>query len=169
VRLNGPGPHAYELLTKPPWIFDGIADELVNAIKREADAVAEDTGWEVTYGPAAIIGGFAVSAQNRGIQLRSGRKYLNSTDDVYLVLSEFNQPLAIDQPSLYYYAPREINYVRQRRMALRRLLTIGWCWEIDGKVLPVDAAAAAVIHILLDGIEAGKNQPEPDYFEPDAG
>lgn len=156
-----------ELLTRPPWIFDGIVDELLNAIKREADAVAEETGWRVTYGPAAIVGGFAISAKNQGLQLRSGRSALNSTDDIYLVLSEYKQPLAIAQPGQNYHSFRAIKSVRSRRLELRRLPTIGWCWEIDSKVLPVDATAAAVIHILLDRVEAGKNQPEPDLFDPE--
>jgi hypothetical protein len=156
-----------ELLTRPPWIFDGIVDELLNAIKREADAVAKETGWPVTYGPAAIIGGFALSAKNQGLQLRSARRALNTTDDTYLVLSEYKQPLAIAQPGQNYYAFRAIISVREHRLELRRLPTIGWCWELDSKVLPVDAAAAAVIHILLDRVEAGKNQPEPNFFDPE--
>lgn len=157
-----------DLLTRPPWIFDEIVDELFNAIKREADAVAEDTGWRVTYGSGAIIGGFTISAKNQGLQLRSGRRALNSTDDTYLILSEYRHPLAIAEPGQRYYSFRAIKSVRARRLELRRLPTIGWCWEIDSKVLPVDATAAAVIHILLDRVEAGVNQPEPDFLDPEA-
>jgi hypothetical protein len=156
-----------ELLTRPPWIFDGIVNDLLNSIKQEADQVGQETGWQVSYGPAAIIGGFAVSSEKQAIQLRSGRTALNSTGDINLILSEFNQPLTIAEPGKNYHSYRAIRSVRSRRLELRRLPTIGWCWELESKVMPVNAAAAAVMHILLDRIEAGRGQPDPDFFEPD--
>lgn len=156
-----------ELLTRPPWIWNELSDQLCNAIREQAAAVTSETGWRIECGPAAIIGGFAVSAERQGIQLQSGRSALNSTGDTYLALNEYNQALTIQVPGMNYYSWRAIKSVRSRRLELRRLPTVGWCWELDSKVLPVDAAAAAVIHILLDRIDAGRNQPEPDFFEPD--
>jgi hypothetical protein len=91
-----------KLLTRPPWIFDEIANELFDAIRGQADAVAKETGWPVQYGPAAIIGGFALSAQRQAIQILSGRRALNSTDDIYLALNEYNQSLTIQEPGKNY-------------------------------------------------------------------
>jgi hypothetical protein len=155
------------LLCRPPWVFDETANLLFDAIRAEAASVSKETGWKVQCGPAAIIGGFAVTAQNQGIAIRSGRAALNSTGDTYLVLDEYDQALTIQEPGKNYMAFRTIRSVRSRKIPIRRLPEIAWCWEVDGRVLPIEAAAAAASHILLDRIEYRAKNPKPqtDDFE----
>ncbi len=153
------------LLTRPPWVFDAVANELFDAIRERAHAIAAEIGWQVDCGPAAVIGGFAVSTQNAAIQLRSGRKYLNSTDDTYITMGEFNHALTIEQPRMAYHTWKAITPVATRRLALRRLPAIGWCWELDSRVLPIGPAADAVIHILLDRVDQQRNKPPARDFD----
>lgn len=160
-RLRAFNAETETLLTKPPWIFDDLANNLCDAIRAQADQVSKETKWKVACGPAAILGGFAVTAQGQGLTIRSGRKYLNSTDDTYLVLAEFDQALTIQQPGLSYTAWRVIKDVNIRKICIRRLPDVGWCWELDKRVLPVDATAAAIVHILLDRIEYRAKNPKP--------
>jgi hypothetical protein len=150
------------LLDRPPWIFDEIANELLEAVRVEAAAISTETGWPVKCGPAALIGGFAVTAQNQSLQIISGRRALNSMDDTYLKLNEYDESLTIAQPGVGYYSPmREIQSVKTRRMQIKRLPDLGWCWELDDRVLPIAGAAQAVIHVLLDRIDYRSKNPKP--------
>jgi hypothetical protein len=149
------------LLTRPPWIFGETTEQLCDAISLEAEAISASTGLAVKCGPAAIIGGFAITAQQQGIQIISGRSHLNSTDDTFLILGEYDEPLTIAQPGMNYYARRSIDSVKTRKMHIRRLPDLGWCWELDNRVLPNAGAAQAVIHILLDRIDYRSKNPKP--------
>lgn len=58
-----------------------------------------------------------------------------------------------------------------------QLPALGWCWELDGKVLSHEATATAIMHALLDRIETDSERRQPgmkwssddddDSFEPD--
>jgi hypothetical protein len=154
------------LLANPPRIFAEITNELFEALRVEAAAISTETGWPVNCGPAAFMGGFAVTAQQQSIQIVSGRRALNSMDDTYLALNEFDEPLAIAQPGVgygYRIPVREPRSVKTRKIQIRRLPDLGWCWELDNRVLPIAGAAQAVIHVLLDRIDYRSKNPKPPH------
>jgi len=149
------------LLGRPPWVFDEVANELFDALRVEAATISTETGWPVNCGAAAAIGGFAVTAQQQAIQIISGRRALNSMDDTYLMLKEYDHSLTIAQPGMGYTPLRESQSVKTRKMPIHRLPDLGWCWELDKRILPIAGTAQAVIHILLDRIDYRSKNPKP--------
>jgi hypothetical protein len=138
--------------------FDAAFHDLLAAIELEAGAIAEASGWKVQAGAGALIGGFIVSAQNQGIQIVSGRRALNSVDDAELHLREYDCGLTVALPGHSYWPTGPIEIVGSRRLPLRRLPELGWCWEFDGQVLPMKAMAETILHVLLDRIDAAKDR-----------
>jgi hypothetical protein len=128
---------------------------LLEALKVEAGAVAEGAGWRVGAGPSTL-GGFAVTAQQQSIRVVSKRRYLNSVDDCYLEVLEYDGELTIAEEGKKYWTTDEPRPSRSHRVELRRLPELSWCWEVGNRVLPPQAAAAAIIEILLDQIDSAQ-------------
>lgn len=146
-----------ELLRNRPGTYEGALHDLLEALKLEAAAVAQSTGWVVGAGPAGL-GGFAITAQRQSLQIISKRRYLNSVDDTYLEVLEFDGPLTIAEPGKQYWTIDEPRPSRTHRVALERLPELGWCWKVAQRILPPKAAAAAIIELLLDRIDAAQQQ-----------
>ncbi|HKC17438.1 MAG TPA: hypothetical protein VKC11_12105 [Steroidobacteraceae bacterium] len=141
------------LLGRSPAEFITATEALLEAIRGEATAVAERTGWDFGYGPGAIIGGFVVSAHAQGVQIVALQQYANTARDAYVELREYDQHLTIAVPGNNYFAFDKIVVVRTTRLDIRRLPEIGWCWEVKGRTYPVQAAAELILNVLLDRIE----------------
>lgn len=167
-----------ELLRRVPNPYDEVADDLCNAVRQQAAAVAADTGWDMAVGPCDPLGGFIVSAQGQTIQIANLRRYTNSTDDAALEFREFACTLHVAQPGnrRYYIAGRMPEPVSARRVPVRRLPHRGWCWELDGKPLTPVEAGAAVMRLLLERIGAerkrqghgyGDGRVESESYDPD--
>jgi hypothetical protein len=144
-----------ELLRRPET-FEIAASQLIEAIAAQAAAVAQ-SGWRVSSGQSTLDG-YAVVAQGQSLRVVSMRRYLNSLDDCYLHVMEYDGPLTIAEPGQRYWT---IDGPRPRcthKVAPRRLPELGWCWKVGERVLPPSAAAAKIMQLLLDRIEVA-HQP----------
>jgi len=155
-----------QLLGALPNDYNITVEGLTKAIEKVAKAVANETGWRVGAGPAAVLGGFIVTAEGQTIQLVSMRKYTNTVDDAYLELREFDCGLTVAQPGQRYFLVKSPEPVRSRRIPIRRLPELGWCWEIDGRTLSIESAASTIMHVLLDRID-GEATPRGPGMERD--
>lgn len=142
-----------ELLRNRPGTYEAALHELLEALKAEAAKIAESAGWGVGAGPSTLSG-FAITAQGQSLRVTSKRRYLNSVDDTYLEVLEYNGELTIAEEGKQYWTLDEPQPSRTHRVDLRRLPDLGWCWQIGQRTLPRSAAAAAIIELLLDRIEA---------------
>jgi hypothetical protein len=143
-------------LLRRPGTFETAADELIEAIGAQAVAVAH-SGWRVGAGQSPLDG-YAVVAWGQSLRVVSMRRYLNSLDDCYLQILEYDGALTISQPGQRYRTLDEPRPSRTHTVAPRRLPGLGWCWKIGERVLPPSAAAAEIMQLLLDRIEAA-HQP----------
>lgn len=141
-----------QLLTNSANDYVAAMDALFEAIKAEAAAVAAATGWEVRTGPGAIIGGFVLSARGQGLQFICQNRYTNTARDTILWMREYDKNLPIEVPGQRFVALRPFEFVNTRRIDIRRLPELGWCWEFDGRVRPIRATAEAIVNILLDRV-----------------
>jgi len=146
-----------DMLRNRQGAFEGAVHELLEALKVEAAAVAESAGWHVGVGPAAV-GGFAVTARDRSVRVRSRRRYINSVDDCELEVAVYDGALTIAAPGQAYWTIDEPAPTSTDIVPLRRIPELGWCWEVRGRALPHPAAAAAILQILLDRIEVAPRQ-----------
>ena len=119
-------------LLRRPVTFETAANELIEAIGAQAAAVA----------------------QGQSLRVVSMRRYLNSLDDCYLHVLEYDGPLTIAEPGQRYWTIDEPRPSRTHKVAPRRLPELGWCWKVGERVLPPSAAAAEIMRLLLDRIEA---------------
>jgi hypothetical protein len=146
-----------EYLRNRPGTYEAAMHELLEALKIEAAAVASSTGWAVGAGPSTL-GGFAVTAQRQSVRVVSKRRYTNSVDDCYLEVLEYDGPLTIAEVGKQYWTLDEPKHCRSHRVALQRLPELGWCWEVGSRVLPPSGAAAAILELLLDRIDAARKR-----------
>jgi hypothetical protein len=135
-----------------PGTFETVANELIEAIGAQAAAVAQ-SGWRVGSGQSTLHG-YAVVAWGQSLRVVSMRRYLNSLDDCYLHVLEYDGALTIAKPGQRYRAIDEPRPSRTHKVAPRRLPGLGWCWKVGERVLPPSAAAAEIMQLLLDRIEA---------------
>jgi len=137
-----------------PGVFNSACEELKDALTEIAGDVAAETGWQVVTGTPYYIGGFMVATRGRTFQLSTQKMYVNSAREAYAEVAEYplNWPLA--EPGKQYGITQQTFDQRRHvaRLNLRRLPDLGWCWEIDQRVLPIQAAAEAIMNKLLDGI-----------------
>ena len=140
-------------LLRRPGTFETAADELIEAIGAQAAAVAQGAEWRVGFGQSTLEG-HAVVAQGQSLRVVSMRRYLNSLDDCYLHVLEYDGPLTIAEPGQRYWTIDEPRPSRTHKVAPRRLPELGWCWKVGERVLPPSAAAAEIMQLLLDRIEA---------------
>jgi hypothetical protein len=146
------------LLMNSPLEFLGAQDALLNALKDEAKAVSEQTGWQVAAGKGALIGGFIVSAQGQGLQIVPQSLYQNSAREAYLSVREYGMNLTVEQPDMRYYATGPMAFLQTHRIDVRRLPEpLGWCWELNGRIYPPKEAARAIMQVLLDRIETAQS------------
>ncbi len=142
------------LLNDSPNEYVAAMNALFEAIKVEAAAVAEATGWKMVMGPGALIGGFVVSGRGQGLHFACEDRYANTARDTVLRMSEYDMELFIQEPNKRYSTIGRMQHVRARRIDIQRLPELGWCWEFEGHVRPVAATAEAIVHVLLDRIAA---------------
>jgi hypothetical protein len=135
--------------------YDEAVERLRECIAASASEIAKSTGWRVACGPAAILGGYAVTCRGQSLRLESKRRYLNSTEDCYCELTEWDTGLTIQQPGqIYHWSDRPPSPRKTHRLTIRRLPELGWCWELDGRIRGAEDTAEAVLHILVSRIEA---------------
>jgi hypothetical protein len=139
-------------LLRRPGTFEMAANELIEAIGAQAAAVAH-SGWRVGSGPSTLDG-YAVVAWGQSVRVVSMRRYLNSLDDCYLQILEYDGALTIAEPGQRQGVIEEPRPARTHKVAPRRLPGLGWCWKIGERVLPPSAAAAEIMQLLLDRVEA---------------
>jgi len=140
-------------LLRRPVTFETATNELIEAIGAQAAAVAQGAEWRVGFGHSTLDG-HAVVAQGQSLRVVSMRRYLNSLDDCYLHVLEYDGPLTIAEPGQGYWTTDEPRPSRTHKVAPRRLPELGWCWKVGERVLPPSAAAAEIMQLLLDRIEA---------------
>jgi hypothetical protein len=140
-------------LLRRPVTFETAANELIEAIGAQAAAVAQGAEWRVGFGHSTLDG-HAVVAQGQSLRVVSMRRYLNSLDDSYLHVLEYDGPLTLAEPGQRYWTIDEPRPSRTHKVAPRRLPELGWCWKVGERVLPPSAAAAEIMRLLLDRIEA---------------
>jgi hypothetical protein len=146
-----------ELLRNRPGTYEAAANDLNEALKVEAAAVAQSTGWRVGAGQSTLDG-LAIVAQGQSLRVLSKRRYLNSIDDTYLEVLEYDGSLTIAEPGMRYGTLDEPQPRRTHKVVLERLPELGWCWKVGNRVLPPAAAAAAIIELLLDRIEVAQKR-----------
>jgi hypothetical protein len=139
-------------LLRRPGTFETAANELIEAIGAQAAAVAQ-SGWRVGSG-RCTLDGYAVVAWGQSLRVVSMRRYLNSLDDCYLHVLEYDGSLNIAEPGQRHWTIDEPRPSRTHKVAPRRLPGLGWCWKVGERVLPPSAAAAEIMQLLLDRIEA---------------
>jgi hypothetical protein len=139
-------------LLRSPGTFETVANELIEAIGAQAAAVAH-SGWRVGSGQSPLDG-YAVVAWGQSLRVVSMRRYLNSLDDCYLHILEYDGALTIAEPGQRYRMSDEPRPSRTHTVAPRRLPGLGWCWKVGERILPPSAAAAEIMQLLLDRIEA---------------
>jgi hypothetical protein len=145
-----------ELLRNKRGTYEEAFDALAQALRSEAASITTQTGWRVEVGHPLIKASqtaIAVAAQGQSVCITSMRRYVNSVDDTYLQVEEFDGPLTIDEIAKHFLTMKAPPSRRTQRADLRRLPELGWCWEIDGTPLAPQAAAERIIHLLLDRIE----------------
>jgi hypothetical protein len=133
--------------------FIGARDALFQAIELRAAEIAKSTGWDMRTGTGALIGGFVVTGQGQGLQLMQTDFYANAAHHAYLSLREYDSQLAVEQAGMVTYMMAPLEIVRRRRLDIRRVPELGWCWDLDGHTRPPAATADAVLNILIERIE----------------
>lgn len=145
-----------QLLQNGTVEFSAAVGDLFAAIRAHAAEIAQSTGWEVRAGEGALIGGLVVSAEGQGIQLWTTDLYANTARKAWVELREYSARLSVAEPGKRYALIEPLNIAGRRRIEIRRLPELGWCWEFDGKIEPSEATAQAVVNVLLERIERAR-------------
>jgi len=141
------------MLERSPVDFTRASSELLQAVRLAGEQVAERTGWRVEFGDGAF-GGFVINAQGQTLQIATREIWANTARNAYVELTEYDQHIPVRQPGYSYHMPREgLDSDGTRRVDIRRLPELGWCWELDGQIQGPTATGEAIVHILLDRIE----------------
>ena len=144
-----------DLLSRDPGVFAEQLAALEQAIRVIAADISARAGYEVQTGLGAVIRGFVINAQGQTLQLAARELYANTARDAYVQIAEYDRTMHVDSPLYHYlYSEEQLQAVRTRKMFVRRLESIGWCWELDGRVQPTAAAAEAIVNLLLDRIDS---------------
>jgi hypothetical protein len=148
-----------DLLSRDPGVFVAQLAELEQAIKAIAADISATAGYEMETGIGAVIRGFVIHAQGQTLQLAARELYANTARDAYVQIAEYDRTMHVYSPAYhYFYTEDQLQPARTRKMFVRRLESIGWCWELDGRVHPTAAAAEAIANLLLDRIDSqGRN------------
>jgi hypothetical protein len=134
--------------------FNEASNALCDSITAIAKDVSERTGWKIKTGPGYYIGGFIISGMGTTLQLVGKDLYANTARDAYLEIIEYYIAFPIAEAGKRYNLWDEhMKYATIKRLDVRRLPDLGWCWEMDGRTYPIPDAADAVVQLFLDRIE----------------
>lgn len=139
-----------QLLAQSNNPFLGALEHVKGKLTELGNKVSEQTGWDVAVGEGALIGGFIISAEGQTVQLTMREVYANTARNAYVEVNEYDTGIPVNDPNLAYHAFEPIRAVGSNRLELRRLPDVGWCWELNDRVLTPEATAEAIMHILLD-------------------
>jgi len=143
------------------WV--AAREALVGAIQEQAGETAARTGWEIECGRGASIGGCVVILQGQSIQLADCELEPDSARRAYLELREYDTRVALERPGQSGTARPAPEVARATRIELRRRPTLGWCWQLDGKVRPTAETAELVLGKLRERVE---RELRPKSWEP---
>lgn len=144
-------------LIRGPRVVDDAQQALFESVAEVAARVATETGWAVSVGEGYYIGGLIIATRGISLQLSVQRR---RGDDVVVEVVSYNITWPIAEHGKTYGITEE--HLRSRspvtNLKLARLPDLGWCWEMDGRVVPPAAAAEAIVDKLLDLVARKRNR-----------